>query len=228
MTSILLVDDDPLVRLNVERTLKSAGFSVTTAASGSEALEKLGNKRYSLAIVDLKMPDWTGSVSERAGLRLVPEIKKISPETPVIILTAGSTDLNAVEAMKSGVFDYIVKGTLSSNEFIDIIEKSLGDQNKKHEGALHIKEDHRNKNSKGSLKEWFIDRSFGILDEIVAGLIMSILVFIFGRVFGYLSGSPTSWISSRSTIVFIMGGMIIITAIIGFYAFLQRHIRRKQ
>jgi DNA-binding NtrC family response regulator len=99
---ILVVDDEPDMRAALSHTLNRSGFSVEIAASGSEAILKIKNNTFSLVITDIKMPEMT-------GMELLGTIKKNSPRTPVIMITAFGTINNAVEAMQAGATDYILK-----------------------------------------------------------------------------------------------------------------------
>ena len=100
--SILVVDDEPDMRIALTHALGRSGYLVETASSGFEALEKFRRERFSLIITDLKMP-------EMSGMQVLKEVKKVSPEVPVIMITAYGTIGNAVEAMKEGASDYILK-----------------------------------------------------------------------------------------------------------------------
>ncbi len=99
---ILIVDDEkPLVTL-FSRILKKEGYNVRTSTNPLNALKIFEEFSPNLVVSDLKMP-------EMSGLDLLKEVKKQNPATDVIILTAYATVENAVEAMKSGAFDYLIK-----------------------------------------------------------------------------------------------------------------------
>jgi len=99
---ILIVDDDERFRDVCKEIAEGMGLSPSTVGDGIEALEKVAEHSYGLALVDLKMP-------KMGGLDLLRHFRDISPGMPVIIITAyGSID-TAVEAMKLGAVDYIVK-----------------------------------------------------------------------------------------------------------------------
>lgn len=100
--SILVVDDEPDMRVALNHALCRTGYSVDCACCGSEALLKFKRGGYSLVITDVKMPDMS-------GLELLGEVKKTSPHVPVIMLTGYGTITNAVEAMQKGASDYILK-----------------------------------------------------------------------------------------------------------------------
>jgi len=100
--NILIVDDEEIVRESLASWLKEDGYEVEAAENGARALERLPAKDWNLAMVDLKMPGMD-------GIQLMDEIRKARPETIVIIMTAYATVDTAVQAMKKGAYDYIVK-----------------------------------------------------------------------------------------------------------------------
>ena len=100
--NILIVDDEEIVRESLASWLEEDGYEVKVAENAARALERLPEKEWNLAMVDLKMPG-------RDGIELMDEIRKVKPETIVIIMTAYATVDTAVQAMKKGAYDYIVK-----------------------------------------------------------------------------------------------------------------------
>lgn len=102
MEKILIVDDEEGMRLAMSEALKRAGYITETSVDGISALSKLESEKYSMVITDMKMPKVT-------GMDLLKEIKKISPETKVILVTAYGTVDCAVEAMKEGASDFLLK-----------------------------------------------------------------------------------------------------------------------
>jgi len=99
---VLIVDDEHVVRLVLTEILESNGFSVIGASNGREALEVFRRDRPASVLLDLKMPDMDG----RETLQ---ELKKIDPDVPVIVVTAYGDIPTAVEAIKYGAYDFIVK-----------------------------------------------------------------------------------------------------------------------
>lgn len=99
---VLVVDDEPLVRNFIAETLRRKKPDVSTAENGKTALAQLKNTTLDMVITDMKMPDLT-------GLDVLKKVKELNPETVVVVVTAfGSID-NAVEAMKLGAFNYLLK-----------------------------------------------------------------------------------------------------------------------
>lgn len=99
---ILVVDDEENIRTIIKRAFQKEGFIVNTASSGNEALKELSKTSYDLVITDLKMPDGD-------GINLLKQIHSLYPETMVMVITAYASTESAVEAMKAGAIDYIVK-----------------------------------------------------------------------------------------------------------------------
>ncbi|MBN1550370.1 response regulator [bacterium] len=99
---ILLVDDEPVVRSSLEAVLDSHGYSIDTAQNGQEALTKFTDKSYDLIITDLVMKPVN-------GLELLDKAQKSDPESIVILITGYATIESAVEAIRMGAYDYLVK-----------------------------------------------------------------------------------------------------------------------
>jgi DNA-binding NtrC family response regulator len=99
---ILVVDDDIGMRETLEAVLAADGYDVAVASNGEEALAAIRQKNFDLMLLDNKMPD-------HMGTDLIPAIKKISPDTVVIIMTAYGTIKTAVESVKKGAFNFITK-----------------------------------------------------------------------------------------------------------------------
>ena len=99
---ILVVDDDAVARRLLEEIMRDEGYRVDPASSGREAIAKADANVYDLVITDLKM-------SDTDGLDVLRAYKRMSGETVVIMITAFGSMGSAIEAMKSGAFDYISK-----------------------------------------------------------------------------------------------------------------------
>ena len=114
--TILLVEDDRLMRITVEDALRAAGYEVTAFETGRDALAALGEALFDVAVTDMKLPDLDGFDIVRAvsGTRNV----------PVIVMTAFGTIKDAVEAMRIGAFDYITK-PFDLEEFLLLVGRAL-------------------------------------------------------------------------------------------------------
>ncbi|MBW2029808.1 MAG: response regulator [Deltaproteobacteria bacterium] len=99
---ILIVDDELIVRDSLKEWLEDEGFGVDTAGSGAEALEKVAKETYHLMLLDIKMPGMD-------GVEVLKRAKEGSPDLPVVMMTAYATVETAVEAMKMGALDYLMK-----------------------------------------------------------------------------------------------------------------------
>jgi heterodisulfide reductase subunit A len=99
---ILVVDDELIVRDSLKEWLVEEGFAVDMAASGAEALEQLTKQTYQLMLLDIKMPGMD-------GVEVLQKAKESLPDLSVIMMTAYATVETAVEAMKIGALDYLVK-----------------------------------------------------------------------------------------------------------------------
>ncbi len=115
---ILVVDDEPQMLIAVQETLRRKGYGITTAGSGIEALCRLKEHYYQLVLTDMRMP-------EVSGLDLLKKVKTLSPQTPVVLLTAYGTIQNAVDAMRHGAFDYLLK-PFSSEALEAVVRRALG------------------------------------------------------------------------------------------------------
>jgi two-component system response regulator HydG len=99
---IMIVDDEMIVRQSLLTWFKKYGHEVETAASGREALEKLEQKPFQVMFVDIKMPGMD-------GLELLEKVKQNYPEILVVIITAYGSIESAVNAMRAGASDYLLK-----------------------------------------------------------------------------------------------------------------------
>ena len=99
---ILVVDDEPAIRQIVAATISRAGHSVEVAGSGREALMRLIKGDVDVAMCDINMPDLT-------GIEVVREARAAGVDTTFVMMTAFSSVTTAIEAMKAGAFDYMIK-----------------------------------------------------------------------------------------------------------------------
>ncbi len=102
MRKILVVDDDEHLRMVLRETMLSAGYEVSVAESGNQAMEILKNEPFDLIISDLMMPGLKGN-------ELLTQAKKLYPEIGFFLVSAYGTIETAVDAMKTGAYDFITK-----------------------------------------------------------------------------------------------------------------------
>lgn len=107
--SVLVVDDEGAHRYNVTKTLERAGYNVVSASSGEEALDILGKRDFDVVLTDIRMPGIS-------GVDLLARIKNQTPDAIVILMTGYASLGTAVESLRLGAHDYLVKP--SSNEDI--------------------------------------------------------------------------------------------------------------
>ncbi len=100
--NILIVDDEPELRNLLARILELEGYEVFTSDGGKNALKKLATTTINVVITDIQMPGMN-------GIDLIEKIKKISPITEVICLTAYGKITDGVQAIKNGAYDYLEK-----------------------------------------------------------------------------------------------------------------------
>jgi len=111
--TVLLVDDEAIVRDSVSEWLKNDEYDVECASNGVEALERIQQKRFDTAVVDLKMPGMD-------GLEVTRQVKQNAPQVQIIIITAYGTPETAVEVIKNGASDYLTKPFT-----LDMLEKVI-------------------------------------------------------------------------------------------------------
>lgn len=114
---ILVVDDDSSHRQMLTAVLSEQGFDITAAASGEEAIFAVEKQFYDLLLMDIRM-------GQMDGIDALKKIKEISPGIPIIMMTAYASVNTAVDALKSGAYDYLTK-PLDIDELKMLVEKAL-------------------------------------------------------------------------------------------------------
>jgi two-component system response regulator PilR (NtrC family) len=117
MYSILVADDEKGIREFLEITLKKEGYEVTLASNGAEAISLCEKKKFDIILADIKMP-------QGDGYTILRKVKKLRPDTIVIMITAYGSLESAIEAMKEGAFDYISK-PFDVNDVKALIQSAL-------------------------------------------------------------------------------------------------------
>jgi DNA-binding NtrC family response regulator len=99
---VIIVDDEERFRNTMCKLLTVRGLAAVTAGSGSEALEKLKDESYDVAILDVRMPEMT-------GVQVLAEMRKIAPDIEAIIMTGYASVDTAKDIIKLGAYDYMLK-----------------------------------------------------------------------------------------------------------------------
>lgn len=115
--NILIIDDEHDIRTLLSRIIKLEGYEVYEAENGKKGLKVLEQEKIHTVICDVKLPDAN-------GVEMVPQIKLVSPQSEVILLTAFGTIPDSVSAIKNGAFDYITKGD-DNNKIIPLVNKAV-------------------------------------------------------------------------------------------------------
>jgi DNA-binding NtrC family response regulator len=115
--TILVVDDEEIMREILETLLTREGYDVRLASSGTEGLELARSLPFDAAIVDIMMPGID-------GIATLDELKRIDEDLAVIIITAYASVESAISAMKSGAFDYITK-PFKNDEVIVVVRNAM-------------------------------------------------------------------------------------------------------
>jgi DNA-binding NtrC family response regulator len=124
-TKILIVDDELIMRESLAGWLERDGHSVQTAPSGEDALEKLKDTRFDVLLVDIKMEGIS-------GLDVLRHVKENDPDVAVVMITAYGSIPTAIDAMKNGAYDYMLK-PFDPNELGVLIEKIIRHQDQTRE-----------------------------------------------------------------------------------------------
>lgn len=114
---IIIVDDEEATRRSLGDILKLEGFQVTMKSNGEEAIEALEKDEYDLMLLDLKMPGMS-------GLEVLDKVTEVAPDCRVIMLTAHGSLESAIEALRQGAHDYILKPA-APHEIIASVSKGI-------------------------------------------------------------------------------------------------------
>jgi len=136
MHTVLVVDDEKVIREGCSRLLSIEGYRVVTAANGREALDLLSNEPTDLVLCDLVMP-------VMGAFEVLEEVKGNYPDLPLIVITGHGTVANAVEAMKKGAYDFITK-PFRADHLVLIVARALEKQALKRRARELLEEQARN------------------------------------------------------------------------------------
>lgn len=125
MNTILIIDDEPIIRKLLARMMELEGYEVFQAGDRSAGMKLLEQKRPQLVLCDVFLPDGN-------GVEMVKEIRQAAPGCEVILLTAHGNIPDGVQAIKNGAFDYITKGD-DNNKIIPVVSRAMAEADKKKE-----------------------------------------------------------------------------------------------
>ena len=118
--TILIVDDDEIIRETIQDLLESKGYVVVTADTAKEGMEKLKAENFNLALLDIKLPDMEGT-------ELLKKMHSIAPRTMKVMITAHGTLRNAIDSLNFGADAYLLK-PINEKELLKTIDEKLNEQ----------------------------------------------------------------------------------------------------
>lgn len=117
MSKIMIVDDDPTFSLMLKSYLSNKGFEVTEVFNATKALKLAKEQPFDVVLTDFRLPDFD-------GIELIGEIQKVAPKIPIVLMTRYGDIRSAVNAIKSGAFDYVTK-PVNPDDLLIIIKNAI-------------------------------------------------------------------------------------------------------
>ncbi len=115
-SKVLIIEDDPAIALSVKRLLESEGYLVDAESTAENGIARAQTTGFDVIITDLQLPGLT-------GLEIIDQLHREQPHVPVILMTAHHTTSTAIEAIKLGAYDYILK-PCEINELLEMLERA--------------------------------------------------------------------------------------------------------
>src|SRR6187401_3091488 len=115
--TVLIIDDEEIIREALEALLTAEGYAVVSAATAGQGLDLIGERHVDAVLLDLMLPD-------RNGLDVLPEIRRMDEELPVVMVTAFGTIESAIAATKQGAFHYFTK-PFKNDEVLVVVRNAL-------------------------------------------------------------------------------------------------------
>ncbi len=140
MNKIMVVDDEKNIRIMLKRVLSGDQYEIDEAVNGLEALQKIKREKYDAILLDVKMP-------EMNGLQVIDKIKEMDINTPIIMMSAYGTIPEAVEAMKLGAVDYLIK-PFDLDELRMTLDRMIRQDEMKNENLYYREEEDKRFNFK--------------------------------------------------------------------------------
>ena len=125
---VLVIDDDTGIGECVEHLLRKEKYDCVVTTTGKAGLEKLRSEAFDLVITDLKLPDSN-------GLDVISAVKELDQETPVILMTSYSSLESAIEALRKGAIDYIIK-PFNNDDFLFAVDRAMNERRTRRENAV--------------------------------------------------------------------------------------------
>ena len=163
MLRVLVADDHPIVRMGLKQIIMETADIVVAdeAADGQQVMDKLGQSRYDVVLLDISMPG-------RHGIDILKEIRSLRPELPVLILSMYPEEQYGVRALKAGASGYVVKGSSPDELLLAIRKVSQG--GKYISGSLAERLASRLEiDSAGTAHEALSDREYQVMQLIASG-----------------------------------------------------------
>ena len=157
--SILVFDDEEVVRDVLRRLLTRAGYQVVTASTAAEGFSRLESSEFDLVLLDLMLPD-------RSGMDVLRELRESRPEQMVLMMTAYASVENAVEAMQAGAHHYLTK-PFKNEEVLSLVRNAL-DQRSLREENRSLKRALEEKFSRGEMvgRSPAMQEVFSLIDQV--------------------------------------------------------------
>jgi two-component system nitrogen regulation response regulator GlnG len=133
MPKLLVVDDEPNVLYSIEKTFRSDALEVMSAQTGGQAIQMTRQGRPDLVILDVRL-------SDMSGLEVFDRIREIDPRVPVIIVTAYAATETAIEAMKRGAYEYLLK-PIDVPQLRELVKRALELSRFRHVSAIFSEEE---------------------------------------------------------------------------------------
>jgi two-component system nitrogen regulation response regulator GlnG len=133
MPTLLVIDDEPNIRYSLEKGLRADTLRVTTAATAQRGIDLAQRQRLDVVILDIRLPDMS-------GLEAFDHLRQIDPHLPVIIITAYATTETAIEAMKRGAFEYLLK-PVDLHQLRDVVARAVELSRLRHVPAVFEQEE---------------------------------------------------------------------------------------
>ncbi|PID78459.1 MAG: diguanylate cyclase response regulator [Gammaproteobacteria bacterium] len=130
---ILIIDDEPEIRDLLAELLEDEGYTIYQAEDGVEGLEVFKNEDLDLVITDVRMPS-------KSGIELLSDIRESSAEVDVIILTGQSDEATAIDCLRTGAYDYLLKPVEDIDVLLNSVNRALQKRNLEKQNKLLIKQ----------------------------------------------------------------------------------------